>query len=178
MTRTYGDGRKSLSFLGEHSLLLFALANKSQTVYTIAMDKLTPEQRSRNMAQIKSYDTKPEKIVRSQLHHMGYRFRLHVKTLPGTPDIVLPRHKTVIFVHGCFWHKHNCPEGNRVPKSNVEYWISKIERNVIRDEKNQNILRELGWNVFTIWDCMTHDLLALQKILSIFLAQGSINRHM
>lgn len=132
------------------------------------MDRLTPEQRSKNMAQIRSRDTKPEKLVRSQLHRMGYRFRLHVKTLPGSPDIVLPRYKTIIFVHGCFWHKHNCPEGNRVPKSNVEYWVSKIKRNVSRDEKNQKILQEQGWNVFIVWDCMTRNLQSLQQALSNF----------
>ena len=108
------------------------------------MDKLTQEQRSKNMAQIKSCDTKPEKLVRSQLHRMGYRFRLHVKTLPGNPDIVLPRYKTAIFVHGCFWHKHDCAVGRRVPKSNLEYWIAKIERNVERDAKNRKALQEQG----------------------------------
>ena len=137
----------------------------------MSMDRLTPEQRSRNMAQIKSYGTKPEIIVRSQLHRMGYRFRLHVKTLPGNPDIVLPRYKAVIFIHGCFWHKHDCAEGRRVPKSNTEYWTSKIECNVCRDEKNIKLLQAQGWNIFIVWECMTRELLSLQNILSDFLRE-------
>jgi len=99
---------------------------------------------------------------------MGYRFRLHVKTLPGKPDIVLPRYKTVIFVHGCFWHNHNCAEGLRVPKSNVEYWTQKIERNVSRDKKTIKNLEDNGWNVFIVWECMTHEQQNLQNIFANF----------
>lgn len=119
------------------------------------MDKLSPEQRSRNMAQIKSKNTKPEKLVRSLLHRMGYRFRLQVKSLPGNPDIVLPKYKTVILVHGCFWHGHDCRVGQRVPKSNVEYWTGKIAKNKARDKKNKEALAQMGWRIFVIWECMT-----------------------
>ncbi|MDR0910198.1 MAG: very short patch repair endonuclease [Spirochaetaceae bacterium] len=117
------------------------------------MDKLTKEQRSWNMSRIKSKDTLPEMLVRHALWHMGYRYRLYYKKLPGKPDIVMPKYKTVIFVHGCFWHRHeNCKEASR-PKSNSEYWENKIGRNVERDKKNIDMLEQLGWKVIVIWEC-------------------------
>ena len=116
------------------------------------MDHLTPEKRSWNMSRIKSKDTTPERIVRSFLHRNGFRFRLHVKDLPGKPDIVLPKYKTVVFVNGCFWHKHDCPRFVW-PSSNEEYWRPKIQRNVDRDRKNAEDLRAMGWTVLTIWEC-------------------------
>ncbi|KAA9325172.1 very short patch repair endonuclease [Adhaeribacter soli] len=116
-------------------------------------DKHTPAQRSYNMSRIRSKDTKPEMIVRKFLHTHGFRYRLHVKNLPGRPDIVLKKHRTVIFVHGCFWH---CHEGCRyfvMPKSKQEYWRPKIERNLQRDIYAIWQLQELKWKVIIIWEC-------------------------
>jgi DNA mismatch endonuclease (patch repair protein) len=105
------------------------------------------------MSQIRSKDTKPELEVRRWLHKQGYRFRLHRKTLPGTPDIVLPRHKVVIFVHGCFWHRHkNCARAT-VPQTNQAYWNAKFLRNVIKDKEALFALNSLGWKVLVIWEC-------------------------
>lgn len=117
------------------------------------MDKLTKERRSWNMSKIKSKDTNPELKVRKILYKLGYRFRLHRKDLPGKPDIVLPKYKTVIFVNGCFWHRHNnCIEASR-PKTNSEYWESKITKTVERDLKKHQILRDEGWKVIVFWEC-------------------------
>lgn len=118
-------------------------------------DHLTPEKRSWNMGRIKAKDTKPELVVRSLLHHMGYRFRLHRKDLPGKPDIVLPKYKIVIFVHGCFWHRHKNCKNATVPKTRKAFWKKKFENNVRRDTKNRADLRKLGWNVIIIWECET-----------------------
>jgi DNA mismatch endonuclease, patch repair protein len=105
------------------------------------------------MALVKGKDTSPEKKVRSIVHRMGYRFRLHRKDLPGKPDIVLPRHKKVIFVHGCFWHGHEgCPRSHR-PTTNTEFWDSKLDHNMKRDRSNQKRLKEMGWNVLVVWEC-------------------------
>lgn len=116
-------------------------------------DVHTPEQRSRNMSAIRSKNTKPEEIVRKYLFAQGFRYRKNVSQLPGKPDIVLPKYKTVIFVNGCFWHKH---EGCRYfvwPKNNAEFWKSKIEGNVARDKQNESQLISMGWNVIVIWEC-------------------------
>ena len=111
------------------------------------------EQRSRNMSAIKSKNTKPEIAVRKLLHSMGYRFRLHRKDLPGSPDIVLPKYKTVIFVHGCFWHRHeNCKYAS-IPKTRSEFWDSKFEGNIKRDKINQTNLIKLGWKIIIVWEC-------------------------
>lgn len=116
-------------------------------------DTVTKEQRSRNMSLIRSNETKPEVFVRSVLHHLGFRFRKNVKTLPGKPDIVLPKYKTVIFVHGCFWHQHEGCKRSTIPKSNIDYWIPKLKGNVKRDKEHRKHLEELGWNVAVIWEC-------------------------
>lgn len=116
-------------------------------------DVMTPEQRSRCMAAIKGKDTKPEMIVRRYLFSRGLRFRVQVRKLPGTPDIVLPKYKTVIFVNGCFWHGHEGCKYFRLPKSNVEFWEEKIERNVARDVRNEAELKALGWRVIRVWEC-------------------------
>lgn len=116
-------------------------------------DVFSPEKRSEVMRAVKGKDTKPEIALRKALHRLGYRYRLNVKDLPGKPDLVFPRHKTVIFVHGCFWHGHGCKRGRRVPKTNRAYWKDKIARNKARDEKNANALKALGWRVVTIWEC-------------------------
>ena len=116
-------------------------------------DVMTPEQRSRCMAAIKGKDTKPEMIVRKYLFSRGLRFRVQVRKLPGNPDIVLPKYKTVIFVNGCFWHGHEGCRYFRLPKSNVEFWEEKIERNVARDFRNEAELKALGWRVVRVWEC-------------------------
>lgn len=116
-------------------------------------DVMTPEQRSRCMAAVKGRDTKPEMIVRKYLFSRGLRFRVQVRNLPGCPDIVLPKYKTVIFVDGCFWHGHEGCKHFRLPKSNVEFWKEKIERNVARDTRNEAELKALGWRVIRVWEC-------------------------
>src|SRR5829696_1843145 len=105
------------------------------------------------MARVKSKDTKPELRVRSALHGMGYRFRVHRKDLPGNPDIVLPKHRTIIFVHGCFWHQHPGCRKATIPRNNYEYWERKLKRNVQRDQAAKVLLEELGWSVLTLWEC-------------------------
>lgn len=115
-------------------------------------DNVSPEKRSRIMRGSRSRDTKPEKTVRSWLHLQGYRFRKNRKDLPGKPDIVMPRYKLVIFVHGCFWHQHGCKISNR-PESNVSFWEEKFRRNKERDARNEQECRAMGWKVLTIWEC-------------------------
>jgi DNA mismatch endonuclease (patch repair protein) len=105
------------------------------------------------MRAVKSKDTTPEKIVRSIVHHLGFRFRLLRNDLPGKPDLVFPRLKKIIFVHGCFWHGHHCKRGDRVPIHNRAYWIEKIEKNRSRDRKNTRLLRTIGWHQKVIWEC-------------------------
>lgn len=107
------------------------------------------------MRGIRAKDTKPERIVRSLLHRMGYRFRLHRKDLPGSPDIVLPRHRTVIFVHGCFWHRHLGCRLSYDPKSNRQFWKEKFRKNVERDARMRRSLDKLGWQTMTVWECET-----------------------
>lgn len=134
-------------------------------------DKLTPEQRSWNMAQIKSKDTRPELMVRSMLHRAGYRFTVNGprnKTLPGKPDIVLPKYRTVLFVHGCFWHRHpNCKDAT-TPKTNTAFWQEKFDKNTARDRRNQRALKKLGWHVLIVWTCQLekNPAAVLQKVVS------------
>lgn len=116
-------------------------------------DVMTPEQRSRCMAAVKGKDTKPEMIVRKYLFSRGMRFRVQVRKLPGTPDIVLPKYKTVIFVNGCFWHGHEDCKYFRLPKSNVEFWKEKIKRNIERDRESMQALLDLGWKIIRVWEC-------------------------
>ena len=118
------------------------------------------------MSRIGSRDTKPELVVRSALHRMGYRFRLHRKDLPGTPDIVLPRHGTVIFVHGCFWHRHKGCSACYTPKTRTEFWKKKFGDNVRRDRRNTRLLRQRGWKVFVVWECETGSDSKLQRLLA------------
>lgn len=115
-------------------------------------DNHTKEERSRNMSHIRSKNTKPEEKVRKYLFSKGFRYRKNVCTLPGCPDIVLPKYRTVVFVNGCFWHKHDCPRFVW-PSSNKEYWIPKIQRNVERDKENTRRLISQGWNVLVVWEC-------------------------
>lgn len=115
-------------------------------------DTHSKEVRSRNMSHIRSKDTKPEVAVRKYLFSKGFRYRKNVKTLPGCPDIVLPKYKTVIFVNGCFWHKHDCSRF-MWPSSNEDYWREKITRNVTRDRENYEQLKNIGWNIYVVWEC-------------------------
>ena len=117
------------------------------------MDHLTPEKRSWNMSRIKSKDTAPERIVRSFLHRNGFRFRLHVKDLPGKPDIVLPKYKTVIEIRGCYWHRHEGCKDATTPSTNIEFWQNKFAATVVRDKQTEQELKALGWNVIVLWEC-------------------------
>ena len=110
-------------------------------------------QRSMTMSLVRSRDTGPEVDVRKRLFRAGFRYRLHARSLPGKPDLVLPRFKIAVFVHGCFWHGHSCSRGNRRPKTNQAYWDAKLRRNIARDARNLGDLRESGWEVFEIWEC-------------------------
>ena len=127
------------------------------------------EQRSRNMSAIKSKNTKPEIAVRKVLHSMGYRFRLHGKDLPGSPDIVLPKYKTVIFVHGCFWHRHeNCKYAS-TPKTRQEFWNKKFKKNIERDLEIQETIKNIEWRSVVIWECETKNIDNLkEKIIDVF----------
>ena len=121
------------------------------------------------MSQVGDKDTAPERIVRTELHKMGYRFRLHVANLPGSPDIVLPRHGKLIMVHGCFWHGHKGCSRSKRPTSNVKFWNKKINGNMERDRRILRKLRLLGWRVLAVWQCQTRDVEALQKRLAKFM---------
>ena len=132
----------------------------------------TDLQRSAIMRAVKSKDTKPEIIVRSLVHKLGYRFRLHRKDIPGTPDITFPGQHKVIFVHGCFWHGHNCERGVGSPKENRDYWEKKIERNKRRDAINVDTLKQLQWQILVIWECEITHSQDLTRKLTDFLTCG------
>lgn len=117
------------------------------------VDVLSPSQRRYCMSQIRDKDTKPELFVRRILHAEGYRYRLHDKKLPGKPDLVFSSRRKVIFVHGCFWHRHNCRYGRVTPKTRQEFWIAKLQGNRDRDLRNRRELRRLGWDVLVVWEC-------------------------
>jgi DNA mismatch endonuclease, patch repair protein len=125
-------------------------------------DRLSNEHRSWNMSRIRGKDTKPERLVRSLLHRMGYRFRLHVVGLPGRPDVVLPRLRTVVFVHGCFWHRHDGCLKASTPKSRVDFWQKKFGANLVRDAKAVTALSAMGWRVITVWECEVADMPGLR----------------
>ena len=133
------------------------------------MDIISKERRSWNMGRIRSKDTKPEIIVRSLLHRAGYRFRLHCRNLPGTPDIVLPKYKSIIFVHGCYWHRHEDCKYAYIPKSREDFWEKKFKANVERHKKVSHQLQELGWRQLVVWECETKNLERLIDKLSEFL---------
>jgi DNA mismatch endonuclease (patch repair protein) len=128
-------------------------------------DVHTPEQRSFNMSSIRGRDTGPEMRVRRLLHQAGFRYRLHRKDLPGKPDLVFPRARTVVFVHGCFWHMHRCKLGKPVPATNHDFWAQKRRSNVDRDKRNRALLKKAGWHVVEIWECQTRDDAALHAKL-------------
>ena len=133
--------------------------------------KETPEQRSGVMRAVKGRDTAPEMTVRRLAHQMGYRFRLHRKDLPGTPDLVFPGLHKVIFVNGCFWHGHDCARGARAPKANAAYWRTKITRNILRDAANMVALKAIDWRATVIWECELRDLARVKRRLAGFLSQ-------
>lgn len=130
-----------------------------------------PAVRRRTMQAVRSKNTKPEMLVRRALHAKGFRYRLHLSELPGKPDICFPARKKVIFVHGCFWHGHDCPRGDRTPKTNVEYWTRKVERNRARDEKVLVALKEMGWESFVVWECELRDPFRVLEELGEFLSE-------
>ncbi len=147
---------------------------KLQVKKGLMSDVHSPATRSRNMSAIRGKDTKPEMLIRRALHARGFRFRLHNRALPGSPDLVLPKYRAAIFVHGCFWHRHNCPMFHW-PSSREEFWREKLNANYERDERNTNLLLNAGWRVAVIWECSIcgkhrKDLSAVVDVLSDWLA--------
>ena len=135
------------------------------------VDTVSPEVRSRIMARVKSKGMKPEMAVRRLLHGLGYRYRLHRPDLPGKPDLAFPSRRKVVFVNGCFWHNHaGCPRV-RIPATNREYWVAKLERNRTRDERNLALLAERGWAAMTVWECELRDMPAAAERLTEFLEE-------
>ncbi len=132
-------------------------------------DVLTTEQRHKCMSRIRGKDTDPERKVRSIVHQLGFRFRLHVKDLPGSPDIVLPRLHKVIFVHGCFWHLHKCRYGRVTPATNSDFWKTKREGNRKRDLKTRRLLKNAGWRILVVWECELKDLDKMRTQIQTFL---------
>ena len=137
-------------------------------------DIVDPATRSRMMAGIRNRDTAPERAVRRELYGLGIRYRLHNGKLPGRPDIVIGRLRTVIFVHGCYWHRHPGCRLAYTPKSNVEFWLAKLEGNAARDARNQDRLTELGWQVIVIWECETRERVMLRERLAKLLGMESV----
>ena len=129
-------------------------------------DVFDPAKRSAVMRRVRSRDTTPEMIVRKALTRLGARYRLHRADLPGRPDIVMPGRKLAIFVHGCFWHGHDCPRGARVPKQNRDYWVEKVARNVTRDARTGDALATLGWRVEVVWECDLRDAEGMESRLA------------
>lgn len=133
------------------------------------MDTLTRCERSKQMALVRSKDTQPELIVRKIARSCGYRFRLNVPDLPGKPDLVFPKRNKAIFVHGCFWHGHNCRRGRNRPQSNTGYWRSKLLRNKGRDQENRRLLRQMGWKLLVVWECQLGNLERLRSRIKKFI---------
>jgi DNA mismatch endonuclease (patch repair protein) len=136
-------------------------------------DVFDPAKRSAVMARVKSRDTKPELLLRRLLTGLGARYRLHRKDLPGSPDVAMPGRRLAIFVHGCFWHGHDCPRGSRVPKANRDYWLAKVARNVARDARNVADLTAAGWRVETVWECQMKDQALLRVRLATLLKEAT-----
>jgi len=134
------------------------------------MDTLSPAERSERMSRVRSKDTKPELVVRRFVHRMGYRYKLHVRDLPGNPDMVFPKRRKIIFVHGCFWHRHHSGCAlTRWPKSKLEFWKPKLEENRRRDEKNIRKLRRMRYGVMVVWECQVKDTEKLGRRIKAFL---------
>lgn len=136
-------------------------------------DTLTPTQRSERMSRVRGRDTRPEMIVRRLVHGMGFRYRLHRKDLPGKPDLVFARRRKVVFVHGCFWHRHPDPTCKlaRLPKSRLEFWLPKLEANQVRDRRVEQSLIDQGWQVLVVWECELSDIVTLENKLRTFLEE-------
>lgn len=132
-------------------------------------DNLTPRQRSHAMSRVRSTDTSPERRLRSLIHHMGYRFRLHRRDLPGRPDLAFPSRRKVIFVHGCFWHQHQSCGKAQIPRTRRNYWQAKLTRNVARDARVKRQLRAEGWKVLVVWECQLANLYTLSRRIRRFL---------
>jgi len=132
-------------------------------------DQFTREKRSEIMRAVRGADTAPEMIVRRLVHALGYRYRLHVRSLPGAPDLVFPGRGKVIFVHGCFWHRHRCRNGRSMPASRVAYWRAKFDRNKKRDQANRRRLKRSGWRVLVIWECQLRDIETVEQRIVDFL---------
>lgn len=135
------------------------------------MAETGPDVRSRMMAAVGQRDTAPEMVVRRLAHGLGYRFRLHRRELPGTPDLVFPSKRSVVFVHGCFWHRHTCDVGQRPVRTRPDFWKAKFARNKTRDARDEEDLRRAGWRILTIWECETYDPRAVGKKLVAFLGK-------
>ncbi len=135
-------------------------------------DVLTPQQRSYCMSRIQGKDTKPEMMVRRVLHALGYRYRVHVRSLSGIPDVVLSGRKKIIFVHGCFWHRHNCRYGRVIPATRRRFWAKKLTENRIRDRRNRRELRADGWQVLVVWECQTRRMEWLAWRIVMFLERA------
>ena len=138
------------------------------------VDSLDQAARSALMARVRGKNTRPELLVRKLLFAAGYRYRLHVRKLPGSPDVVFPSRKKVIFVHGCFWHRHDNCALSRIPKSRVDFWSDKLNGNKARDQRNQKALIEAGWQVLVVWGCELGDLTILEERLQLFLGPPGI----
>lgn len=134
-------------------------------------DRISTSRRSWLMSRIRNADTQPEMVVRRLAHRMGYRYRLHRKGLPGTPDLVFPSRRKIILVHGCFWHQHNCSRGKR-PSSNRDFWNRKLDRNITRDCENIAALEQAGWSVLVVWECETKETADLTTRLDNFLRKA------
>ncbi|MFW5887777.1 MAG: very short patch repair endonuclease [Bacteriovoracia bacterium] len=133
-----------------------------------------PQRTNKRMAKVKSKNTSPEMIVRKLVWHMGYRYRLHLGELPGKPDLVFVKKRKVIFVNGCFWHRHDCKSGRSFPSTNQEFWEKKFLSNIERDKRNIQELHALGWEVLVLWECEIKELYKIKEKIMIFLSSGSV----
>lgn len=139
------------------------------------MDRLSQENRSKLMSRVRGKDSKPEMIIRRLVWRLGYRYYLHQRDLPGNPDLVFPVRRKVIFVHGCFWHRHDCPAGRQLPMTRQEFWVPKLKRNAERDREVQKALRDLKWDILVVWGCQLKMTDELVSILSEFLGPAHNN---
>lgn len=137
------------------------------------MDTLTPEERSERMSRVRASNTKPEMLVRRLVHGLGYRYRLHRRDLPGTPDLTFPSRRKVIFIHGCFWHRHEGCKLTRMPKSRTDFWEGKLSENKSRDERNLVRLEEQGWDVLVVWECELKDEVSVANRVCAFLGNAA-----
>lgn len=133
------------------------------------MDTLTPEQRSERMSRVRGKNSRPELRVRRLAHRLGYRYRIHRRDLPGRPDMTFPSRRKVVFVHGCFWHRHDCPAGRRLPRTRLDFWEPKLERNKERDKVNLRRLEGYGWRVLIVWECELKDESVVEARVRAFL---------